>query len=63
MSNIDQLWVFLAYLLIAILADQYGRHFVRAVRNPSQYWGWLLLFAVIIAGLVASGIVETSTAD
>ena len=56
------------YSLIAILADHYGRHFVRAVRNPGQYWGWLLLFAVIIAGLVASGIVinkrlETSAAD
>jgi hypothetical protein len=29
---------------------------VRAVRNPGQYWGWLLLFAVIIGGMVASGI-------
>jgi membrane protein YqaA with SNARE-associated domain len=44
------------YSLIAILADHYGRHFVRAVRHPDQYWGWLLLFAAIIAGIVASGI-------
>jgi membrane protein YqaA with SNARE-associated domain len=57
------------YSLIAILAEHYGRHFVRAVRHPDQYWGWLLLFAVIIAGIVASGIVinkrleTTSTAD
>ncbi len=45
------------YSFIAILADHYGRHVVRAVRNPGQYWGWLLLFAVIIGGIVASGIV------
>jgi membrane protein YqaA with SNARE-associated domain len=56
------------YSLIAILAEHYGRHFVRAVRNPGQYWGWLLLFAAIIGGIVASGIVlnrrlETSATD
>jgi membrane protein YqaA with SNARE-associated domain len=57
------------YSLIAVLAEHYGRHFVRAVRNPGQYWGWLLLFAAIIAGIVASGIMinkrleTTSTAD
>jgi len=45
------------FSLIAVLAEHYGRHFVRAVRNPSQYWGWLLFFAAIIAALVASGIV------
>jgi membrane protein YqaA with SNARE-associated domain len=57
------------YSLIAILAEHYGRHFVRAVRNPGQYWGWLLFFAAIIAGIVAAGILlnkrleTTSTAD
>jgi len=56
------------YSLIAVLADHYGRHFVRAVRNPGQYWGWLLLLAAIIAGLVATGIainkqLEISAAD
>jgi membrane protein YqaA with SNARE-associated domain len=56
------------YSLIAVLADHYGRHFVRAVRNPGQYWGWLLFFAAIIAGIVAAGIVlnkrlETLTAS
>jgi membrane protein YqaA with SNARE-associated domain len=45
------------YSMIAILADRYGRHFTRLIRHPSQYWGWLLLFAAIIAGVVASGIV------
>jgi membrane protein DedA with SNARE-associated domain len=56
------------YSLIAILAEHYGRHFVRAIRNPGQYWGWLLLFTALIAGLVVSGIVinrrlETSSAN
>jgi membrane protein YqaA with SNARE-associated domain len=36
------------YTFIAIIADHYGRHFVRVLRHPSQYWGWLLLFAAII---------------
>jgi membrane protein YqaA with SNARE-associated domain len=44
------------YSLIAILADHYGRHFVRAVRHPDQYWGWLLLFALIIVGVIAAAI-------
>ncbi len=44
------------YSLIAFLADHYGRHFVRAVRHPGQYWGWLLLFAAVIAGAVVSSI-------
>ncbi len=56
------------YSLIAILADHYGRHFVRAVRNPGQYWGWLLFIAAIIAAIIATGIVinkrlETSATD
>ena len=45
------------YSLIAVLAMHYGRHFVRAVRHPDQYWGWLLLFAVVIGSIVAGGIV------
>lgn len=45
------------YSLLAILADHYGRHFIRVVRHPAQYWGWLLLFATIVTGLVATGIV------
>jgi membrane protein YqaA with SNARE-associated domain len=45
------------YSLIAILADHYGRHFVRAVQHPDKYWGWLLLLAAVIAGAVAGVIV------
>jgi membrane protein YqaA with SNARE-associated domain len=45
------------YTFIAIVADRYGRHFVRALRHPSQYWGWLLLSAAVILGLIMAGIV------
>jgi membrane protein YqaA with SNARE-associated domain len=45
------------YTLIAIIADHYGRHFVRVLRHPSQYWGWLLLFAAVIFSLIMAGIV------
>jgi membrane protein YqaA with SNARE-associated domain len=44
------------YTLIAILADHYGRHFIRIVRNPTRYWGWLLLFIAILGGLIAAAI-------
>lgn len=44
------------YSAIAIVADLYGRRFIRVLRHPVQYWGWLLLFAVLTAGLIAAGI-------
>ena len=44
------------YTLVAIVADHYGRHFVRVLRHPVQYWGWLLLFAAIILGVILAGI-------
>jgi membrane protein YqaA with SNARE-associated domain len=44
------------YTFIAIIADHYGRHFIRAMRHPGQYWGWLLLGAAVIFGLVMAGI-------
>jgi membrane protein YqaA with SNARE-associated domain len=44
------------YAAIAIVADHYGRHFVRALRNPMQHWGWLLLFTGVIATLIAGGV-------
>ncbi len=40
------------YSLIGILAAHYGRHFVRVIRHPGQHWGWLLLFAGMVAALV-----------
>jgi membrane protein YqaA with SNARE-associated domain len=44
------------YSAIAIIADHYGRHFVRALRHPMQYWGWMLLFAALTVALIAGGI-------
>lgn len=44
------------YSAIALVADLYGRHFIRVFRHPVQYWGWLLLFAAMIAALIAAGI-------
>ena len=44
------------YTFIAIIADHYGRHFVRILRHPSQYWGWLLLFAAVTFSLIMAGI-------
>ena len=40
------------YLTIALVASHYGRHFIRALRNPSQYYGWLIALGVLVALLV-----------
>jgi membrane protein YqaA with SNARE-associated domain len=45
------------YTAVALIADHYGRHFTRALRHPSQYWGWLLLFSVITFALITGGLV------
>jgi membrane protein YqaA with SNARE-associated domain len=44
------------YSAIAIVADLYGRHVVRVLLHPGQYWGWVLLFAATIFALIAGGI-------
>lgn len=44
------------YSGIAIVADVYGRHFTRILRHPTEYWGWLIFFAAVIAGFIAAGI-------
>jgi membrane protein YqaA with SNARE-associated domain len=44
------------YAGIALVADLYGRHFIRILRHPTQYWGWLLLFAALVFGLIGAGI-------
>jgi membrane protein YqaA with SNARE-associated domain len=44
------------YSLVAIIADHYGRHIVRVLLHPAQYWGWLLLFAAIMLGVILAGI-------
>ncbi|HTC88324.1 MAG TPA: VTT domain-containing protein [Bryobacteraceae bacterium] len=44
------------YSAIAIVADLYGRHFIRVLRHPIQSWPWLLLFVVVTFALIAGGI-------
>lgn len=44
------------YTAIAVVADVYGRHFIRILRHPMQYWGWLLLFIAMIFALITTGI-------
>jgi membrane protein YqaA with SNARE-associated domain len=56
------------YSAIALVADHYGRHFIRALRHPTQYWGWLLLAVAITIALIAGGILlnrrlETAPAE
>jgi membrane protein YqaA with SNARE-associated domain len=44
------------YSAVGIVADLYGRRFIRVLRHPVQYWGWLLVFAALTLGLIAAGI-------
>jgi membrane protein YqaA with SNARE-associated domain len=44
------------YTLVALIADHYGRHFVRVLLHPAKYWGWLLLFGTLILGVILAGI-------
>jgi membrane protein YqaA with SNARE-associated domain len=44
------------YTVIAVISDLYGRHFVRMIAHPTQYWGWFLLFVAAIAALIGAGI-------
>jgi hypothetical protein len=34
----------------------FGLHFIRVLRHPTQYWGWLSLLAAMIVGLITAGI-------
>src|SRR6202167_5988835 len=43
------------YTVIGVIADRYGRHFVRMFQHPTQYWGWLLVFTAAILGLIGAG--------
>ena len=44
------------YSAVALIADYYGRHFLRVLRHPMQYWGWLLVFVPVIVLVIAAGI-------
>jgi membrane protein YqaA with SNARE-associated domain len=43
------------YSVLGIIAHLYGRHIIRVLRHPTQYWGWLLLFAAIFLGVITIG--------
>jgi membrane protein YqaA with SNARE-associated domain len=40
------------YAALALLADLYGRHLLRVLRHPTQYWPWLFLIAAIVGAIV-----------
>lgn len=42
------------YSLLAWAADHYGRHFVRVVRHPDRYVGWIVLLAGIVIAAIAA---------
>lgn len=44
------------YSLIAIIADLYGRHFLRVLTHPTQHWGWLVLFSIVMVGMIVGSI-------
>lgn len=44
------------YTAVAVVADLYGRHFIRVLRHPIQYWGWFLAFAFLAIALITAGI-------
>ena len=44
------------YSAIAIVADLYGRRFIRVISHPTQHWGWLVAFTLMIVGLIVGGI-------
>ena len=44
------------YFGIAVLGERYGRHVIRVLRHPVQYWGWVLLIAGIILAVLAAAV-------
>lgn len=44
------------YSVITLVADLYGRSVIGVLRHPTRYWGWLLLFTVVILILIGAGI-------
>jgi membrane protein YqaA with SNARE-associated domain len=44
------------YSAVAIGGERYGRHVIRVLRHPIQYWGWFLLVSVIFVALIVGGI-------
>lgn len=44
------------YTCVALIAHLYGRHILRVLMHPTQYWGWLLLFCTLFVLLIAAGV-------
>lgn len=44
------------YSFIALISSYYGRHFVRLIRHPSQYYGWLFAVALAIVMAIIAGV-------
>lgn len=44
------------YALVALLAGYYGADFIRVIRHPGRYWGWLLLLTAVVISLVVAGV-------
>jgi membrane protein YqaA with SNARE-associated domain len=45
------------YSAIALIAHLYGRHVIRVLRHPTQYWGWLLFFSGLFVALIITAVV------
>jgi hypothetical protein len=44
------------YAMSALIAFHYGRHFIRVLRHPGQYYGWFLAILVVAAGMIATAV-------
>jgi len=44
------------YSIVALVAFHYGRHFIRVLRHPAQYYGWFAAILIAFAGLVVTAI-------
>jgi membrane protein YqaA with SNARE-associated domain len=45
------------YSAVALVADLYGRRFLRGLRHPTQHWGWIFFFIALTITLIAGGII------
>ena len=44
------------YSAVAIVGEVYGRHVIRVLRHPTQYWGWFTLIAAAFIILLTTAI-------
>lgn len=51
------------YFGIALIAEHYGRHFLRILRHPFQHWGWLIGFVALTAAVITAGILLGRTLE